>query len=117
MARSLCQIPDLTADEVPHVMAGAEARDGVQELQLEEIWRRGGEDDGGQDAQGQPAAPSKPGGHQLEGGWVDTGQKETGRKAERNTHDRTAGDSHQGIGCCRPDRTAKDHMPRCDNIG
>jgi len=34
-----------TVDGVPHVRNGAEPRDGVRTLQLEEIWRRGGADD------------------------------------------------------------------------
>ena len=36
--------PGQTAD-VPRIMNGPEPRDGTHELQLEEIWRRGGEDD------------------------------------------------------------------------
>jgi hypothetical protein len=32
-------------DGVPHVQNGAEPRDGLRELPLEEVWRRGGEDD------------------------------------------------------------------------
>lgn len=31
--------------KVPEVMSGSEPRDGVHELQLEEVWRHGGEDD------------------------------------------------------------------------
>lgn len=33
------------AGDVPHVIGGATPRDGVHELQLTELWRRGGEDD------------------------------------------------------------------------
>jgi len=36
---------DLPGDAVPHRMNGPEPRDGTVDLQLEEIWRRGGEDD------------------------------------------------------------------------
>jgi hypothetical protein len=34
-----------TVDGVPHVRNAAEPRDGVRTLELEEVWRRGGEDD------------------------------------------------------------------------